>query len=117
VLSTLPSQAEYCVIGSEGQFTSHMPYFSPIFSKRKEQQRIKTLVLARKTETRKKRTPQTQVRYYPSDVISPATINVYDGKVAIFIWKGTPKVILIKDADVSHTFKNLFKFMWLHSEK
>jgi hypothetical protein len=48
----------------------------------------------------------------PSDVVSPATINVYNGKVAIFIWDEKPEAVLIENEDVARTLKNYFEFMW-----
>ena len=105
------------VISSEGQFSDKMPYYAPIFSKRKLQKGIKTKMLIRQGREKTTRSKLTEYRMLPSDIKSPATINIYNSKVAIFIWKDFPEVILIENKAVSETFKNYFMFMWKHSKK
>ena len=58
----------------------------------------------------------TEYRTVPSDVESPATINIYDDKVAIFIWDDTPQAILIENKNVKRTFENYFNFIWKNSK-
>src|SRR3989344_348993 len=106
---------EYLVIGSEGQFSEKMPYYSPLFRKFKEKNKIKTRMLIR-SDTIKKRGKLTEYRIIPSDIKSPATINIFDGKVAIFIWDEKPEAILIKNKDISESFKNYFNFMWKNAK-
>lgn len=108
---------EQYVMGSEGQLRERMPYYAPIFSKMKQERGIKSKVLIRagRTDTSKGRT--TEYREVPSDVVSPATINVYGGKVAIFIWDEKPEAVLIENEKVSQTLKNYFNFMWKHAKK
>ena len=108
---------EYYVTGSEGQFRERMPYYSPLFKKIKEQRKIKTKMLVREGRTELAKWKLTEYRGVPSDVESPATINIYDGKVAIFIWDEKPEAVLIENEKVSQTLKNYFDFMWKHAKK
>jgi len=108
---------EYYVTGSEGQFRERMPYYAPLFKKIKEQRKIKTKMLVREGRIELAKWKLTEYRGVPSDVESPATINIYDGKVAIFIWDEKPEAVLIENERVSQTLKNYFDFMWKHAKK
>ena len=112
ILDTTKSQSTFYVMGSEGYFREMMPYYAPVFLKRKEQKKIKTNVLIRKNRTKKSKNRYTKYREVPSDVLSEATVNIYGDKVAILIWEDNPKGIIIENASVSRTFENYFKFMW-----
>tara|TARA_Y100000310_G_C20685833_1_gene818910 strand:- start:542 stop:1303 length:762 start_codon:yes stop_codon:yes gene_type:complete len=117
ILDNVGKNEEYLVMSSEGLFTERMPYYAPIFRKRKLSKKIKTKMLLREDREKKTKSKHTEYRKLPSDVISPASINIYDGKVAIFMWKETPEAILIEDKDVSQTFKNYFNFIWKNAKK
>src|SRR3989344_3175847 len=116
MLDSLDKGEEYLVIGSEGQFSEKMPYFSPIFRKQKELKKIKTKILIREGRKRTSKGKYTEYRQIPSTVISPATINIYKNKVAIFIWEDEPQAVLIENEKVSESFKNYFDFMWKHAK-
>lgn len=116
ILDCCDGRNELLVMGTEGKFTEKMPYFAPIFRKRKEQRKIRTRLLVREGRTKKKRGTYTKAREVPSDVISPATINIYRGKIAMLIWDEQPKAILIENLSLSKTFKNYFNFMWKNSK-
>jgi len=117
ILNTLEKGDEYNILGSEGQFGELMPYFAPIFSKRKEQKKIHTKMLIRESFGKKDRGKYTEYRSVPQDVRSPATINVYGNKVAIFVWGEPPEALLIENSEISKTLKNYFDFMWKHAKK
>lgn len=107
---------EHYVMGSEGQFSQRMPYYAPLFSRLKQERGIRSKVLIREGRTKMSRGKTTEYREVPSDVVSPATINVYEGKVAIVIWDEKPEAVLIENARVSETFRNYFKFIWKHAK-
>lgn len=112
ILDSCNKEDTYYVLASEGQFGEKMPYYAPIFRKLKEQKKMKTKMLLREGRVKKTKNSLTEYRYLPSEVKSEATVNIYGGKIAIFIWEETPKAILIENESVSKTFENYFKFMW-----
>ena len=112
VLDTCNKDNELLVLSSEGKFSEKMPYYQPIFTARKEKKKVPTRLLVRQGRKTKQRGKFTKVRRVPSSVGSPATINIYDDKVAILMWDDTPQGILIENPDVSETFRNYFNFMW-----
>jgi len=117
ILRSCNKDEEYLVIGSEGQFTSKMPFFAPIFRKEKEKKKIKTRLITRKELKNIKKGKFTKYRKISSKIKSPATINIYKNKVAIFIWDEKPEAVLIENKAVADTFKNYFEFMWKHSKE
>lgn len=117
ILDTIGPNQEYCVLGSEGHFSKCMPYYAPLFRKLKEEKRIKTRIIIREGRTQTSKGKYTEYRKVPSDVISPATLNIYNGKIAIFIWGDSPEAILIENSDVSKTFQNYFNFIWKYARK
>ncbi len=107
----------YYVMGSEGHFSEKMPYYSPVFRKRKEMKKIRTQVLIREGREKKEVAKYSEYKTVPSDVESPATINIYGNKIAIFIWEEPPQAILIENEKVSKTLENYFAFIWKNAKK
>lgn len=112
ILDSSKPKSTYFVIGSEGYFSKKMPYFSPTFLKMKEQKEIKAKILIREGREKKKKDNYTEYKTIPSKTESPVTINIYENKIAIFIWEETPQGILIENENVSKTLKDYFEFMW-----
>jgi len=108
----LDTGEDYQMLGSEGMFGKLMPYYAPIFSKRKKRQKLKNKVLIRKGRKTKSNTKYTEYKEVPSDVESNVTINIYGDKVAIFIWEENPQVILIENEQVRKTLHDYFDFIW-----
>ena len=117
VLDSCNLNDTYYVLGSEGQLSELMPYYSPILRKRKEQKKIKTKTIIRSGRDLKIKGKYTEYRKIPSDIESPITINIYPKKVAIFIWKDKPECIVIENDEVSKLFEDYFEFMWKHANK
>jgi sugar-specific transcriptional regulator TrmB len=101
---------EYLVLGSEGQFSKQMPYFVDNFRMRKEQSKINTRIVTRIGKMPEKRGKLTQCE-------SPATINIYGKKVAIFLWGSEPEAIVIENERLSKTMKNYFEIIWKNSDQ
>ncbi len=112
ILDSCKENATYYVLASEGKFSEFMPYYAPLFAKKKEEKKIRTKMLLRDGREKKKRGRYTEYRSVPAGVISPATINIYNGKVAIIIWEKLPQGIFIENEAVSKTLENYFKLLW-----
>lgn len=117
ILDSTDKGETYFVMGSEGFFSKKMSYYSPIFQQRKEEKHINTKVLIREGRHKVNQSKYAEYKSVPSDIESPATINIYDNKVAIFIWDEPPQAILIENENVKKTFENYFKFMWKNAKK
>ncbi len=112
MIKTMKKDDTCYIIGSEGRFSETMPHYAPMFRKRKEEANIKTKLLVRKDRPGKARGKLTQVKTLPLSGVSPSTITVYDGKIAIIMWDEDPQAIIIEHDLASRTFKELFGTMW-----
>src|SRR3989338_9047445 len=108
---------EYYVLGSEGNFRKQMPHYAVSFARRHDEKKIKTKVLVREGRTNLKSWKYSEYKKIPINVVSPATINIYAGKVAIFLWGDKPEAILIENPRVYETMKGYFQFMWKYAKK
>lgn len=116
IIDSCKENETYYVLASEGKFSESMPYYAPLFRMKKEEKKIKTKMLIRDGREKKQRGRYTEYRKVPSDVISPATINIYAGKVAILVWETQPKGILIENEAASKSLENYFKLLWKYAK-
>ncbi len=98
------------VLGAQGQFSEKMPYYSPIFRKLKQDKGIKTRLISKALPSKPGKLSEYKI--LPSNVDSPATINIYSSKVALFLWEETPQAIVIDNQKLAKTFESYFDFMW-----
>ncbi|MEI6731750.1 MAG: helix-turn-helix domain-containing protein [archaeon] len=114
ILDSSDKNSVYQVMGSQGQFTKSMPYYSPLFRKMKEKKRIRTQLITKTLPENPSKS--TEYRIVPSDVDSPVTFNVYKDKIAIILWEDGPQAIVIQNELAAKTFGNYFNFIWKHSK-
>ncbi len=119
ILNTCNSEEEYLIFGSDNQLSTIMPVYAQIYVARKDKKKIKARILIKENvrDKTKKMSKYTKVRYVPSEVISPANINVYGNKAAIFLWSKNPEAVIIDSKDVADSFRSYFNFMWAHSKE
>ena len=117
IIDSSPPKSTYNIIGSEGYFSERLPYYAPIFLKRKEQKKIHSKILVRQGREKEETSTYSERRSIPSTTESPVTINMYDDKVAIFVWEETPQAILIENKNVCKTLQDYFEFMWKNAKK
>lgn len=119
ILKSCKEDGEYLIFGSENQLSERMPVFAEIFVARKDSRRLRTRILIRKgLKGRQKRMSKfTRARFVPTEVISPANINVYADKVALLIWSEIPEAVIIDNKEAAAAFSSYFEFMWQHAEK
>ncbi len=119
ILKMCEDGSEYLIFGSENQLSERMPIFAKIFVARKDKKKLRARILIRKglKGRQKKMSKYTQARFVPTDVISPANINVYANKVAILVWSEIPEAIIIDNVGVAATFGSYFEFMWKLAKK
>ena len=110
ILNECNSKIPLSILGAQGQFSEKMPYYSPIFRKLKQQKSIRTKVISKKLPL--KLGKFTEYKILPSEVDSPATINIYANKIALFLWEDIPQAIVIDNPKLARTFENYFQFMW-----
>ncbi|MDO8460750.1 MAG: hypothetical protein Q7S74_06585 [Nanoarchaeota archaeon] len=105
---------EYLIFGSESQLSQKLPEFAEIYVARKDKKKLRARLLLRESMrgTGKKMSKYTKVRYVPKDIRSLINLNVYENKVALFLWSEIPEAIIIDNKDAADSFRSYFEFMW-----
>lgn len=119
ILNTCNEGEEYLMFGTENQLSQVLPVFAQIYVARKDEKKLKARILVREElrEEGKKMSKYTKVRYVPNYVISPANINVYRNKVAIFVWAEVPEATIIDNKSTADSFRSYFEFMWENAKE
>ena len=60
--------------------------------------------------------PYTKVKYLPKGYITPTAMSIFKDYVYIWVWKDTPSIFVIKNKQVSESFKNYFNLLWKIAE-
>lgn len=54
----------------------------------------------------------TEIKYMPKGYINPASVDVFQDYVYIFLWEEKPFVFMIKNKLIAQSFKTYFEFLW-----
>jgi len=106
-----------CVMDSEGQLLDRMPYYAHYFIKQLDKRKIIVKYLIRKERHHSKASKSTEVRFINKKVKSEAVINIYENKIAIFIWTDPPEAVLIENKAVADSLRDYFYMIWKSAEK
>ncbi|MBI4451004.1 hypothetical protein HY642_03445 [Candidatus Woesearchaeota archaeon] len=117
ILKTCKEGEEYLILGAEGQLSERMPEFAKIYVARKDAKHLRARLLLRKGIPGRIMSKYTKARYLPHEASAPASTNIYGSKVAIILWSPIPEAVIIEDAEVAHTYRTYFEFMWQHAKK
>ncbi len=103
---------EILVLGASSLTSEVLKYYFNWFDKRRIEKKVK-LKLIYSEDARKKRDIKfAEVKYLKVNDSNTA-VNIYDDRVAIVHWKKeNPFVILIKDKDISDSYRNYFNLIW-----
>ncbi|MEK6825488.1 MAG: helix-turn-helix domain-containing protein [Nanoarchaeota archaeon] len=115
ILKSSKEGEEYLVMGMEGQLSERLPTYAEIFVARKDEKKLRSRVLVRKTG-QKKMSKYTRVRYVSQETVSPLNVNIYGNKVALLIWSETPEAVIIDNAQAAQAFRAYFELMWKHAK-
>lgn len=109
----LREKKDYYVLGEEAKFQEILPVFIKQFLRDVKELKIKEHLLSKESLKNKiEKTKNTEIKYLPDNFFSPVMTAIYGDKIAIFIWSEPLFTILIKDKDVSKSFKTYFDLLW-----
>jgi len=54
----------------------------------------------------------TEIRYMPKGYINPASIDIFEDYIYMFLWEEKPFVFMIKNKKIAESFKNYFDLLW-----
>ena len=121
IVRTLNKGDEILVFGAIGQDESFMAktYFKE-YTKRRIAKGIKMRIIfnanARETGEYYAKLENTQVKYLPKGMRTPAAVDIFGNNVGILVLKKTPKVFLITSKEVADSYREFFKMLWQMAE-
>ncbi len=120
LLEELKGGGEYVDFGVSGRFREVMGPYWDAWQKSKREMRVLSRCIFDENirESRLLKDYQGKARFVPREFYCPSDTMVYGEKVVIFVWNAKPPtVIVIRDADTSKGYLNLFNWMWKNAKK
>ncbi|MFH1126412.1 MAG: helix-turn-helix domain-containing protein [Candidatus Altiarchaeota archaeon] len=123
IVETLKSGEEYWVFGARGGIPQDIYeiYFRNFYSALAEKKVKSRIIINEDVKETLGRTraayPLAEVRYTPSGVITPATVNVYANTVLTVLWGEKPVAVEVRSKIMADSFKKYFKLLWGMSKK
>lgn len=110
----LNSKSEYDKLGTGEKFRDMLPYFYPIYQKKKSKYKIRCRSIHSENERNEPFVKEFigDTRFLSKEFVNPATTIIYTDRVAIIIWKETPFGILISSKDVAESYRYYFESLW-----
>ncbi|NIM47085.1 MAG: hypothetical protein GTN40_02920 [Candidatus Aenigmarchaeota archaeon] len=104
------------VMDSEGQLVDRMPNFAKYAIKQLDKRKIIVKYLVRKDRKPSVASKTTETRYIKKATKSNAVINIYNDKIAIFVWTDPPEVVVIKNKAATDSLADYFKMFWKRAD-
>jgi len=102
---------EILVLGASPEAGEIMQFYFKWYNKRRQEKKIHINFIANVESKGKIKAPLSEIRYLPD--LGPAAINIYADKVAIILWSmEKPVAIIIKNKDISDSYRIFFEHMW-----
>jgi len=117
IVRTLNKGDEILVFGARGQDESFMAktYFKQ-YTQRRIAKGIKMRMIfnadAKQTGKFYSKLKNTQVKFMPKNMTTPAAVDIYANNVGILVLKPIPKVFLITSKEVADSYRQFFKMLW-----
>ncbi len=106
---------EILILGASESAFEILPFYFKWYDKDRVKKKIKVRIIA--SDKLGKKIPMSAIRYLPKKYANPLAINIYRDKVAIVLWKKNPLAIVIKNSEISESYKKYFELMWKISKK
>ncbi len=124
IIDDCPENGTIFIIGFSAQILSEKSLRAFIVNMNKKsaqkKQKLKIIMDVSAKDTfgkDRKKERFTEVKYMPEGYTSPASIDVFDDYVYIFLWEEKPFVFMIKNKRIAESFKQYFNFLWNIAKK
>jgi len=102
---------EVLILGASKSAFSIMPFYFKWYDKDRVKKKIKVRMIT--SESFEKKIPLSEIKHLPYGYANPLAINIYKDKVALILWsKEKPLAIVIKNKEISDSYRKYFEFMW-----
>ena len=121
ITTNLKSGAEVLIFGIDDEAVSsldqhYLTHLDIYFNKLKKK-KIKERVIIKEKSKKLEQATITEYKYLPKEMIGNVAFEVYDDKVAIFLWGNPNYVIMIKNKEVADSYRKQFELMWKIAKK
>ncbi|PIN75483.1 hypothetical protein COV18_02930 [Candidatus Woesearchaeota archaeon CG10_big_fil_rev_8_21_14_0_10_37_12] len=115
LLDELKSRESYYVLGvGYGETPAIRPFFTK-YHKKRQQKKIKVIMLANHNERDKLVEPTkklSEIKYLPQYLVTNMSIYLYNNKVLLAFWTQQPKGLLLESKEAYDSFKIYFDTLW-----
>ena len=101
---------EIMLLGASPMAYEVLKYYFKWYDQTRKQKKIKTRIIAQ--DRKIKHIALSEIRYLPEKYSSPVSVNIYGDKVAIILWASLPFAVVIKNKEISQSYKNYFEILW-----
>lgn len=105
---------EVLILGANSEAYDIIKYYFKWYDEKRKKNKIKVKILT--SDKNIKNIPLAEIKYISNDYANPLAINIYKDKVALILWSQEPIAILIKNKEISHSYKLYFELMWNNSK-
>lgn len=106
---------EILILGASPKAYDILKFYFKWYDKKREKKKIKARIIA--TDKSIKDISFAEIRYLPQKYSTPVAINIYKDKTAIILWAKEPVSILIKNIEISDSYRKYFELMWSIARK
>lgn len=107
----LEDNKEVLILGASKSSFSILPFYFRWYDKDRAKKKIRARIIT--SEAFEKKIPLAKIKYLPQGYANPLAINIYKDKVALILWsKEKPLAIVIKNKEISDSYRKYFEFMW-----
>ncbi len=106
---------EILILGASSKAQEILQYYFPHYNKRRIKNKIKAKIIF--TERQNVKIPLSEIKYLSKEYSSPTAINIYGNNVAIILWTEEPFGILIRNKEISDSYRKYFDLLWKISKK
>lgn len=106
---------EVLILGASNEAAEILPFYFKWYDQDRKKQNIKVKMIA--YTKLKNKIPLAEIRYLPQKYYNPLAINIYKDKTVIILWRKDPLCIVIKNREITESYRKHFELMWRISKK
>ncbi|MBR9705890.1 hypothetical protein GOV14_02530 [Candidatus Pacearchaeota archaeon] len=110
----IKKNSEILILGASKATKDVLPFYFKWYDKDRLKNKIKARIISSEPLPK---IPYSEIRHFPQKYANPLAINIYADKVAIILWQKEPLAIVIKNKDISDSYRKYFELMWKIARK